>query len=282
MADRRLGAYGLIPVGGPLQPEWWNDAPDDWMEWEVRWSPLDDADTAAIEEVPDKVVLRHQPDGFAVIERGRRRTTLHLKKPLSAEGLVHPYLGSTVVAVAWWQGWRVLHAASVAIDGGVWALLGEREQGKSSTTAWLAANRVAVFSDDVLVLRDGAALAGPRALDLRQPAHEHFAMGRSIGVVGTRERWRHRLDPVEPVLPFAGWVVLEWGQRVAVEAVPVAERFAWLQAAVARPSAPDPVAWLDMVARVPMIRFVRPRRWESLDGAMATLLEVIRGPRPGH
>jgi hypothetical protein len=75
-----------------------------------------------------------------------------------------------------------------------------------------------------LVVDGEDALAGPRCFDLRAGAADHFQLGTYIGQVGTRERWRAALPPVEARTPLAGWVVPGWGDEVVVEPVTVAER----------------------------------------------------------
>jgi hypothetical protein len=173
------------------------------------------------------------------------------------------------------MGWQTFHAGSVVLGGGVWGILGERERGKSTTVAWLAGHDFLIFGDDVLVVRDGRALAGPRAMDLRRSAAERFGMGESIGVLGTRERWRHRLPAVPAELPLAGFVALEWGVEPRLEEVPPAERLQRLGQAVGLSAeAGEARAWLELAA-LPMIVFRRPRRWDALDGAMERLVSAL-------
>lgn len=275
MLEEGVGAYGIVPVDFSLDPSWWNEAPEHWQRWRVHWKPIEAAEEVRPEAESVSLVLNHQPDGFAVVRRDTQQTTLYLREPLTAEGLVHPYLGSTVVAVAHWNGWHSFHAGSVVIKDRVWAMLGDRERGKTSALAWFSKSDYPVFADDVLVIRGGDALAGPRALDLRHPASRFFNMGHSIGVVGTRERWRHHLPPVPPELPFAGFVSLEWGPQVQVEEVSLPERLHRLGSAVAiTAESHTGTSWLDLVAS-PMVMLKRPQRWDALDQAMAALLEAL-------
>jgi hypothetical protein len=153
-------------------------------------------------------------------------------------------------------------------------LLGEREHGKSSAIAWLAGRGVPVFADDVLVIRGGTALAGPRSLDLRRPASDYFGLGSYVGVVGTRERWRHHLEPVPPELPFAGFVALRWDSDVAIEPVAVSDRLRILGRSATLVAAGAELAWLDLLS-LPMLALRRPKTWEAIDEAMNSVLDAI-------
>ena len=258
---------------GPVDARWWNPAPADWVSWDFAWCELS-PDRPPPPGAAELAIVPHQPEGFSVIDRTARSTVLHLPEPLSEAGLVHPYVGTTVAIRALWEGWQSFHAGSVLIDGAVWALLGEREHGKSSAVAWLAKHGVPVFTDDVLVIRDGTALAGPRALDLRQPASEHFGLGSSIGVVGTRERWRHHLGPVPAEAPFGGFVALEWHPEVEVRPVPAADRLRALGKAASLIAPGTELAWLDLIS-FPMLALRRPMSWGAIDRAMTALLAAL-------
>ena len=272
MVEERFGAYGLVP-SGPVETRWWNCAPLHWVAWDFTWRELSEGQQQPRVDV-DTMVIPHQPDGFAVIDRDMARTTLHLRAPLTEAGLVHPYVGSTVVARAFWERWHYFHAGSVVLDGAVWAFLGERGHGKSSAIAWLAGRGFPVFADDVLVIRGNTALAGPRSLDLRLPAAKHFGLGTHIGLVGTRERWRHHLDPVPPELGLGGFVSLEWHPEVEVEAVGLADRLRILARSASLVAPGMETAWLDLIV-LPMLVLRRPRTWHLMDEAMAALLRAI-------
>ena len=216
--------------------------------------------------------------GVARVDRGSATTRLLLPAPPTAESLVHPHLAITALVAGNWLGRRSFHAGSFVRNGGVWAVLGDRDQGKSSTLAWLVRAGVGVFADDLLVVEGDSAFAGPRVLDLRAGAAEHFGLGRPLGVVGTRERWRVDLDGVAPVLPLRGWIALDWaepGAPAGVETVPAAARLPRLVAArglvIAEPSTAQ---WLPIIAK-PMLLLRRPRDWAHLDGAMEQLLRAV-------
>ncbi len=219
-----------------------------------------------------------QGGGIARIDRAAARTELTLSAAPSAEALLHPHLAITALVANAWHGRRTFHAGSFVRDGGVWAVLGDRESGKSTALAWLVQHDVVIFADDLLVLDGDTALAGPRILDLRAHAAQHFAIGRDLGVVGTRARWRVELGAVAAELPFHGWIVLKWSDSdVRVTEVPAPDRLTQLVDArgIVIEEA-STAAWLPIIAK-PMVTFARPRDWGHIDSAMTTLLDALPG-----
>ena len=134
-----------------------------------------------------------------------------------------------------WLGREGFHGGGIVVDGGVWAVLGDKTAGKSTTLAWLARAGVGVVSDDVLIVDGETVLAGPRSIDLREEAAERLGTGELIGRVGARDRWRVTLAPIAAELPLRGWITLEWGEAVAVEPIRGAERLRALLPAPRRP-----------------------------------------------
>ena len=112
-----------------------------------------------------------------------------VRKPLTAEELVHPYLTPVAAVAAHWHGRESFHAGAVAIGGSAWALVGDRHTGKSSLLAALALRGVDIVCDDVLVVAGKEAFVGPRTVDLRQDAPAVLGTGVDIGIAGARERW---------------------------------------------------------------------------------------------
>ena len=216
-----------------------------------------------------------EPHGVAEIDRPTATTTLLLPEPPRVEAFVHPLIGTTAVVTASWLGRQSFHASSFVRTGRVWGVVGDREQGKSSTIAWCAAHGVDVFADDLLIVEAGQALAGPRCLDLRESAAAHFGMGQPLGVIGTRARWRATLPDVPAELPLGGWIRLRWDDDVAVRTVDAADRLQTLvdQRGLHLPEQSS-AEWLRLLA-LPMLELSRPREWTRLDQAMAVLLERI-------
>ncbi len=251
----------------------------DWRTWTFA-SATTLQSMASVEEVTEVVTdaeatVRIAPTGYAHIDRGGAITTLHTPLPPSPHGMIHPYLGSTAIMNAHWDGYTTFHGGSFVLNGGVWALLGNRNQGKTSTLAWLVRQGIPIFADDLLILNGDQAFAGPRCLDLRAEAAEYFGIGEPIGVVGTRHRWRYHLPPVPASLPFRGWITLAWADAIDISLVPPADRLLHLLSARGLALTPtDLHAWLDLV-RFPLLTLERPNSWDELDAAMNKTLNRL-------
>jgi hypothetical protein len=253
-------------------------APVTWPEWDVTWRVENPVRYDGVGDYMDDssaTALLHG-GGIARLDRAAARTELTLPGPPAPEALVHPHLAITALVAGAWLGRRTFHAGSFVHDGGVWAVLGDRESGKSSALAWLASHDVVIFADDLLVLDGDIALAGPRILDLREHAAQHFALGRDLGVVGTRPRWRVAIGDVAAELPFRGWIVLEWSDAdVRVAEVPAPDRLTRLvDARGIIIEETSTAAWLPIIAK-PMLTFARPRDWDHIDAAMSALLDAL-------
>ena len=275
----KLGAYGLIvdPLGSP------NGllvAPRTWQPWAFEFEMINESILEREEWSKASAVIRILPSGFATINRSAARTTIASSMVTRPEALLHPYLGGTAVVVANWNGYLAFHASSFVYEGGVWGILGGKEHGKSSAVGWLLASGIPVFSDDVLVVADGVARAGPRCIDLRESAAKHFGFGRDIGVIGNRRRWRVDLaHDVAPELPMRGWVTLEWSNDLCIRTCDAQERLAALHEHRAFRLRDDerPGSWLGAIA-LPMVSLARPREWSKVDLAMGLLLSSLSGP----
>lgn len=270
------GAWGVRFPGlaGPAIPL--NEAPPDWPEVAVDVRVHPDPEQAA-EWGPDRA--RHPLRGGHQIEIRREplSVALTLARPTVAECVVAPHLTSAASTIALWAGRAAIHAGAFLHDGGAWVLLGDKEQGKSSTLGWLATSGVPIVTDDLVVCDGDDVLAGPRCVDLRADPARHLNAGRELGVVGTRERWRIDVPACPPRTPLRGWIFLEWGPEVAVERLSPIERLSRLapHRAIAVPWE-DPVALLDLAAR-PAFVWHRPKGWRTIGDSIATLLAAIAG-----
>ena len=285
MAAHR-GAYGLrIDFGDtganstPIDRTLLVDVGADRPGWQIIWEPLPRpaSDAAPVVESwnRDEAVLAAPPSGFVTVDRAAARTTLHLHEPPTPATILHPYLASTGVVAGHWLGRTPFHGGSFVAGGRAWGVLGGREMGKSSLLMSLHRAGTPVLADDVLVLEDGVAYAGPRCLDLRQSAAERFGAGDYLGVVGTRERWRVTLPPAPGEVPFGGWILLDWGDQVELGRPDPAARLTALvaNAGLTAPGVATP-GILDLLD-YPMIRFGRPRDWSQADSALEQLLRAV-------
>jgi hypothetical protein len=270
------GCYGFRIDGVPGARELLAAAPQSWPLLTVSTRVAEPGSAPAMDVVgPRTAQLPLHAGGWMEIERNGPRIAFHLPQAPGDEELVHPYLAPGAAVLARWLGREAFHAGALVAGGGAWAVLGGRESGKSSTLGWLAAHGHAVLADDLLVLDGADALAGPRCIDLRPDAAQRLEAGESLGVVGTRERWRLRLGPVAASVPLRGWVELAWGGEVAVEHVRGAERLTTLIGhRSVRLEPPRPGALLEL-ASLPVLRLRRPRRWDSLPHAAERLLAAI-------
>ena len=190
--------------------------------------------------------------------------------------LLHPYLAYVAGMVAWWLPRECVHGGAFVVDGGVWGVVGSRGSGKSSTLGWLAADGYGIVSDDIVVVRDGRVLAGPRFVDLRAETATALQAGTHIGKVGSRERWRLEVDPVSPELPLRGWVFLRWAPEIGVGRMSAAQRLTALQANLALWGNPTNPSGLLELASLPAWELRRPRDWASIGHATHRLLAALR------
>jgi hypothetical protein len=271
----RRGAYGFRISGVHTDGSQLVGAPERWPALEisvrVRSAPLTDP-----EHIGDRTAtLWLRSGGSVLVDRAAGRACFSLPVRPRAAALLHPHLAAAAVVAARWRGHDSYHAGAFVVDGGAWGVLGVKASGKSSTLALLAGMGLPVVCDDVLVLDEITALAGPRMIDLRADAARTLGVGEPLGVLGERERWRVGLAQVEPELPLRGWVALRWAQDTAVRPLRGSERLRELlcHRALCVPP-PDPRAPVELSA-LPFLELSRPRRWESLRGSLGELLDAV-------
>jgi hypothetical protein len=210
--------------------------------------------------------------------------TFIMAEPPAPDALVHPHLTAAAAGRNRLLGRDVLHAGAVVLDGLAWALAGSNEVGKSTLLAALAALGQPVLSDDLLVLEQGTAFAGPRCADLRDGA-------RIPGlppprVVRGGERWRVLL-PIAPAgARLAGFVFLAWDDApAALRVLGGEERMRRLAPLRRWPFLPDrPGGLLDLVT-LPAYELSRSRDSDPAETARALRGELrARAPRrpPAH
>ncbi len=281
------GAYGLqfsgegelaraLADAGP----WLLPADPEWPSWRIAWSPAHGAGASGTGELLDRARARLSASaagGWIELDREARCTLFAMPEPVAPAALVHPYLTSTAAIAAHWFGRTPLHAGGFVVDGRAWGVLGGREMGKSSLLMGLQAAGMVVVSDDLLVVEAGRVFSGPRCLDLREGAAERYGVGRALGRVGRRDRWRVDLPPVPGEMPLAGWILLGWSDAVTIEPVSVPQRLSALainRAVVARGEALEGL--LEAVT-YPVFLFSRPRDWSKMNDGLELLVRALAG-----
>jgi hypothetical protein len=273
------GAYGL-----------WIDGVPGAGHWLTPWGGTEAAGRLAVEVTVGAVVA---PDrswcdderaelallggGVLRMTNGEARARFAFAQPPGADELVHPWLAPAAALSHVWAGREVLHGGAFMTPGGAVLLLAGKEAGKSTTLAWLAGPlRRQVLSDDVLVLDGDRLWAGPRCLDLRAGGPAHGLDLSAVTVVRHGDRLRVALSPAPARVAVAGSVVLAWGPRTTLEAIPVSQRPAQLLAhrLFTEQARGDPGTILELAAR-PMLTLTRPRGDRGLRRATATLLEYF-------
>ncbi len=282
MSAPPVGAYGLQVAGIDGAGAWLGPVPERFpvlrVESRLGRRPAPGGEERMVTD--DRVVFELGPERSLVVERrggsAASATCWDARRPTAAE-YVHPLLTAAAAVVGAWSGYESFHAAAVVGSAGVWAILGDKESGKSTLAAAMAGNGHAVVCDDMLALRGRTAFAGPRCVDLRTDAAVGLGMGDELRTDGPRPRWRVGLGPVDPELPMAGWVTLKWGERLELVRVAPRDLLARLGAHQTWPQTPiDPLALLDL-STLPAWELRRPREWSSLAAVVATLEATVRG-----
>lgn len=269
------GAYGLTVRGlersGILAPS----PGDAWPTVRIEQARID-GEPPPTSITPERAALRLLGGSQLVLEKRERVATFLTPEPLDDDELAHPYLAPVGAVFAGWLGREAFHAGAFTVDGGAWALLGEKEDGKSTTLAWLALGGCPVLTDDILVVEGRAALTGPRCIDLREPAAERLDLLERAGAARSGERRRLPLPPIESEAPLCGWVFLAWGERVELTPLRPPERLVRLAQHHNGRISSNETALLEL-AGLPAWELRRPRDWERLPEVGERLLDLATG-----
>lgn len=259
-----IDGAGLLPAAGPGEGDW----PQVHVEQRVAPRDTEPRGFGGLRACFDLV------EGRLLLERERRTITTVTEQPLPEDQLVHPWLGLGAGLWARWLGRDVFHGGAFVAGDGAWAVLGDREHGKSTLLAALAGHGHAIVTDDQLVLDDGAVFAGPRCVDLRPGAPEALGLP-DLPVARGSTRRRLVLGPVSACTPLRGVVHLAWGDDTAVTRVPLAERIALLRDHNTFFGVPAGKHALLELAALPTVEFRRPRHFDALHASAAALLAAL-------
>ncbi|HEX8959453.1 MAG TPA: hypothetical protein VF770_06485 [Solirubrobacterales bacterium] len=217
--------------------------------------------------------------GSSLLEVRRDPATITLELPgeTTPEMLVHPVLTAPISILARWRGDLTLHAGGFFANGRAWAVIGQREAGKSTALAMLAERGCPLLADDLLVLDRGIVRAGPACIDLRPDVAERIHGARYLGEVGDRPRYRLPAPHGPARAPLGGFFLLDWGDEgnVAVERLPTAEalRVVYEQEYIGLLGPADPQKILDLLG-MPMWRVRRPPEWARGEETIEAILET--------
>jgi hypothetical protein len=272
--ERSFGAYGL-QLRGVAAPSLLVEAGVDWPELTIS-QQVGNGEIQAERVTATHAEVRLRAGGRLDIDREECRALYTVPRHLRDDELVHPYLAPAAAIVSRWLGRESLHAGAFVAGAGAWALLGERESGKSSTLACLSKAGHEIVTDDMLILDGRGVYFGPRSVDLRREAAEHLGTGSALGMTGARERWRLDVGGGSTTpTPLLGCVFLEWGERLELVELSGSERLErlFVHRGVRLPPT-DPTALLE-VAALEGFKLRRPPGWDALDEAVELLLDRL-------
>jgi hypothetical protein len=272
-----FGAYGFRLVGTGTEPVLPDLVPlsEEHETVALTWRRASSLTTKA-ELGTEELVLAEERGSALRMRRMPAEVVLDIPEAMSARAFVHPTLAVPLSLLARWRGYITLHAGAFE-ENGAWGVLGDRTAGKSSMLAALADRGVPIVSDDLLVVHEGQALAGPRCVDLRPDVVDRFPAADSLGVVAGRERFRLStpLAPSRTVL--RGFFVLEWSDSGELELEPIGihQRLKLLygQEYMGIVGAADPRRIVELVG-LPAWRLRRPRDWAVTSVVVDRLLEL--------
>lgn len=270
------GAYGER-ITGIGQSASLGRVPAGWPAWRVSVEVVPDPGGTRREYVDDEGALLRFGDGsVAEARRAAEGADVHLRlaREVSDDDIAHPYLAVVGMISAYWRDRLPFHAGAAGINGKAWLVMAQKAGGKSTTLALLEAAGYSVLADDLSVIDAELKVhRGPRFIDLRKEAAEALGVGEPVGVLGVRERWRHRIGDAPLSLPLGGIVIPRWG-RSEIQPVSGADRISLLAPGLAlRVPGEWAELFMDVVSSVPVLTWTRPHSLREAGQGLAQLIE---------
>jgi hypothetical protein len=268
------GVYGFRITGVEDNRDLLVEARPDWPLLEVT-SRVDRVDQRVTVVSEQHAELKLIEGITARLDRSPPRVEFIMPTPLSSEAIVHPFLSGVLPVHCHWMGRTSLHGRAFIHENRAWAILGDREGGKSTLLAQLAAQGLAIVADDLVVIEGDMVYAGPRSIDLRGNPYHELGPAEFIGRVGARERWRIQLGPIPSQVPLGGFFFLEWSERSEIRRLGGVERMLRISAgrSLMLPLG-DPMTLLRLAA-LPGWEVHRPARIEDLPTITEQMLHAI-------
>jgi len=280
-------AYGLALAGPAVSPALAavlpeaGEVPAGWPAVTVRYRIGTRTEQAAAFSGSGAVVPS-AAGGHLVFERAAMEATFEVPARHDDLVLAHPCLAGVGLVAAAWLDRPALHGGAFVVGGEAWGLLGGVSAGKSTLLAALHGRGHDVLSDDLVVIEDGRALAGPRVLSLRPDAAERLGSDAAMVQVGGQPRARLRIGPAPIHAELRGLLLVDYDDDAActgVERVPAWRCPRVLAASLAHPDVrPTASALLDLAA-LPVWRITGARRWSEIDRVVDAIGKVVDARR---
>jgi hypothetical protein len=225
--------------------------------------------------------------GRVIFDRHARTARYFTSRALAADEFVRPYLDNCFTAFSRWEGREVFHAGGFVTAAGAWAVVGESRAGKSTLLAALLQAGCGVLADDLLVVDDERAYAGPRCVDLRAGAVDLLGLADRVRPARRGTAQRLPLPPMEPAAPFRGWVFLKWSAERGAVRLPPSDCLARVTGLRMWADAPTDPRRLLRFASLPAFELRRPPGEPDLGPVVEELLRATgegvpfaRAPEP--
>ena len=129
-----VGAYGLALDGVDEARRFLLPAAPDWPRFRIQ-NRIGRLERVSDRLGEDRAEITLRSGGVLFLDRVEARAEFVTPEPLSADELAHPGLAPVAAVTARWLGRQSFHAGAFFLGRDVWALVAEREGGKSTTLA---------------------------------------------------------------------------------------------------------------------------------------------------